>query len=146
MERVARTDAGLASELRVSVMRLRRRLSNQREATDDLSVGARSALGVLFREGEMTVGQLAAHERVQPPSMTRTVACLVDGGYVERRQDEHDKRQVLVAISAEGTRRLQADRRRRDEWLAQRLHQLTPDERAVLRQAAPILERLASLD
>ncbi|MDQ6642092.1 MAG: MarR family transcriptional regulator [Actinomycetota bacterium] len=144
LERVARTDAGLASELRVSVMRLRRRLAAEREPGNELSVGALSVLGVLFRTGECTVGQLADHERVRPPSMTRTVNCLVDAGYVVRRSDEHDKRQVLVSISEQGKTILLADRHRRDAWLAQRLRELAPHERAVLREAAPIIERLAT--
>lgn len=144
LERVARTDAGLASELRLSVMRLRRRLAGEREPGNELSVGALSALGVLFRNGECTLGQLAEHERVRPPSMTRTVNCLVDAGFVVRRSDEHDKRQVHLSISDKGKQILLADRRRRDAWLAQRLRELTPHERAVLREAAPIIERLAT--
>jgi DNA-binding MarR family transcriptional regulator len=34
-------------------------------------------------------------------------------------------------------------RRRRDAWLAKRLTELTPQERATLRAAAPILEKLS---
>lgn len=146
VESVARTDAGLAAELRVSVMRLRRRLSNEREPGNHLSVGALAVLGVLFRAGEVSVGALAEHERVKPPSMTRTVTCLAEAGYVVRRQHDEDKRQVLVSISEKGRRTLLADRRRRDAWLAQRLRDLDPADRAVLRAAAPILERLANTD
>ncbi|MCW2812656.1 MAG: MarR family transcriptional regulator, partial [Nocardioides sp.] len=64
--------------------------------------------------------------------------------YVVRRRHETDGRQVVVVLTDLGRSTLLADRRRRDEWLAMRLRELTPDERAVLRQAAPILERLAS--
>jgi hypothetical protein len=39
-----------------------------------------------------------------------------------------------------------ADRARRDAWLARRLRDLTPEQRAVLRQAAPILQDLAQKD
>ena len=106
-------------------------------------MGQLSVLGALNRFGESTVGELAALERVQPPSMTRTVNCLADGGYVVRRKHETDGRQVVVALSEQGRKTLANDRRRRDAWLAQRLRELTPDERAVLRQAAPLLERLA---
>jgi len=144
VEKVARTDAGLASELRISVMRLRRRLANERHPDNKLSMNAMAVLGELYRTGDLTVGELAAHERVRPPSMTRTVTCLEEGGYVTRRSHETDRRQVLVSLSESGRTTLLADRRRRDEWLAQLLRGLTPDERAVLRQAAPILERLAS--
>ena len=140
----ARTDAGLASLLRVSVARLNRRLRFERDPeNEELSVGQLSVLGVLSRNGELSVGELAAKERVRPPSMTRTVNCLADGGYVERRPHPTDGRQVVVSLSGKGERTLAADRRRRDAWLAQRLGELTPDERSVLRDAAPILERLA---
>jgi DNA-binding MarR family transcriptional regulator len=144
VEKIARTDSGLASALRISVARLSRRLRSQRDPQNELSVGQISVLGALFRNGECSVGELAAQERVQPPSMTRTVNCLVEGGYVLRRRHATDGRQVVVALSEKGSQTLAADRRRRDAWLAQRLRELTPEERAVLRQAAPLLERLAN--
>jgi DNA-binding MarR family transcriptional regulator len=144
VEHVTRTDAGLASQLRVSVMRLARRLRNERDPDNQLGVGAISVLGVLIREGESTIGQLAAHERVQPPSMTRTVNCLVDDGYAVRRPSETDGRSTLIAISDKGREVLLADRRRRDAWLARQLKDLTADERDLLRQVAPLIERLAS--
>jgi DNA-binding MarR family transcriptional regulator len=144
VQSASRTDTGLASELRLSVMRLSRRLRSERQPDNPLSVAALSALGVLFREGECTVGTLAAHERVQPPSMTRTVNCLVDEGYAVRRPHETDGRQVLVDLTDKGRAILLADRRRRDAWLAQRLRELTPDERALLREVAPLLQRLAT--
>jgi DNA-binding MarR family transcriptional regulator len=144
VEAVTRTDAGLGSQLRVSVMRLARRLRNERDPENPLGVGAISVLGVLLRHGEQTIGQLAAHERVQPPSMTRTVNCLVDDGYAVRRPSETDGRSTLVDISEKGRQILLADRRRREAWLARQLKDLTPDERDLLRQVAPLIERLAS--
>ena len=144
IEKIARTDSGLASALRISVMRLGRRLRSERDPENELlPVGQLSVLGVLFRNGECAVGELAALERVQPPSMTRTVNCLVDGGYVVRHKSVTDGRQVVVTLSEQGKEILASDRRRRDVWLAQRLRELTPEERSVLRQAAPIIERLA---
>lgn len=144
VEKVVRSDAGLAAELRVSVMRLRRRLANERHPDNQLSVTAMAVLGALYRNGELTLGELASHERVQPPSMTRTVTCLEDGGYVSRRPHDTDGRQVLIALTEHGRATLLTDRRRRDVWLAQRLRELTPAERAVLRVAAPILERISN--
>lgn len=142
--RAARTDAGLASELRLSVMRLRRRLAGERHPDNELSTNAMAVLGALYRNGDLTPGELAAHERVRPPSMTRTVACLEEGGHVARRGHDTDRRQVVVSLTDHGRATLLADRRRRDEWLALRLRDLTPDERAVLRAAAPILEKLST--
>ena len=143
---VVRTDAGLAAELRFSVMRLRRRLAIERHPDNELSLGAMAVLGCLYRNGELSVGELAAQERVQPPSMTRTVNCLEDGGYVARRRHETDGRQVVVVLSDLGRETLLADRARRDAWLARKLADLTAEERDVLRRAAPILEQLAQKD
>lgn len=143
IEKMARTDAGLAAALRISVARLTRRLRSERDPDNELSIGQLSVLGALFRNGACSIGELAAHERVQPPSMTRTVNCLEQEGYVVRRAHETDRRQVVIELAEKGAATLEADRRRRDAWLAKRLRELTPEERSVLRQAAPILERLA---
>jgi len=146
VEQVARTDSGLASSLRVSVSRLSRRLrteSTPGERGPAVSIGGISVLGHLFREGERTLGQLAAAERVQPPSMTRTVNCLEQDGLVERSPHPTDRRQVVVRLSPAGRDLVVAERRRRDAWLARRLAELTPAERQLLRQAAPILDRLS---
>jgi DNA-binding MarR family transcriptional regulator len=146
VEKVARTNAGLASELRIGVMRLRRRLANERHPDNELSLGAMAVLGALYRHDAQTVGELARGERVQPPSMTRTVNCLVEGGYVARGNRDDDGRLVVVQITDLGRETVLADRRRRDAWLTQRLAELTADERDALRRAAPILDRLASSD
>ena len=135
-------DSALSSALRISVMRLSRRLRAERSDTA-LTLNQLSALAILDRHGSLSLGELAAHERVQPPSMTRTVDCLRDLGLITRTANATDRRQVVIAISAAGVHLLTEDRRRRDAWLACRLRELSPAERDVLRAAAPILERLA---
>ena len=72
IEKAVRTDSGLASELRTSVMRLRRRLATERHPDNELGMPSMAVLGALYGHGDMTPSELAAHERVQPPSMTRT--------------------------------------------------------------------------
>jgi DNA-binding MarR family transcriptional regulator len=146
LEKVARTDAGLASELRMSVMRLRRRLASERDPQNDLSIPVMAVLGALFRRGEVTVGELAALERVQPPTMTRKVNFLEEGGYVTRRPHDSDGRVVVVTLTDRGRETVLADRKRRDEWLSRQLRDLTPGQREVLRAAAPILEALSERD
>jgi len=123
-------------------MRLSRRLRAERSDTA-LTLNQLSALAILDRHGSLSLGELAAHERVQPPSMTRTVDCLQDLGLITRTANATDRRQVVIAISAAGVHLLTEDRRRRDAWLACRLRELSPAERDVLRAAAPILERWA---
>lgn len=123
-------------------MRLARRLRNQRADTS-MSLNQLAALGTLDRHGPLTPGELAAHERVQPPSMTRVIAALEEAGYVTRTDHPSDRRQVLVALSPGGRAILRDDRRRRDAWLAQRIRELDAADVAVLRQAAAVLNRLA---
>ncbi len=141
--RIARTDAGLASALRVSVMRLSRRLRNERDASEDLTANQLAALGTLWRRGALTIGELASLEKVQPPSMTRTVDCLCAKGLVARAPHEQDRRQVVVTLTPAAEAVIQESRRRKEAWLTLRLKELSPDERQTLRDVAPILERLS---
>jgi DNA-binding MarR family transcriptional regulator len=134
-------DTELAAELRTTVMRLARRLRRMR-ADNALSLGQLAALGTLDRHGPMTPGELAEHERVQPPSMTRIVKDLEAAGLVERTAHPTDGRQVVVTVTAAGSALLREDRREREAWLAQRLRDLTPAEREALRAAADVLDRL----
>ena len=136
-------DAALASSLRISVMRLARRLRLERSG-DDRTLNQLAVLGTLDRLGPLTVGELAGNEKVKPPSMTRTVACLEEAGLVTRRPHDTDRRQVVVELTAAAHDVLADDRRRRDAWLAQRLGALDADELELLHRVAPLLERLAA--
>jgi len=135
-------DADLAHDLRLAVMRLARRLRQQR-GDHGLGLGQLSALATLERGGPMTPGALAGQEQVRPPSMTKTLAALSEAGYVDRAPDPHDGRQVLVTVTPAARRLLREDRRRREEWLAALLRDLDPAERAALATALPVLEVLA---
>jgi DNA-binding MarR family transcriptional regulator len=138
-----RADADLASSLRISVMRLARRLRLEK-SSDDLSMNQLATLGTLHRCGELTVGELAGIEKVKPPSMTRTVNSLADAGLVTRQAHPTDGRQVVVGLTPAAQQVLEEDRRRRDAWLAKRLAALGADQRALLRDVAPLLEELAT--
>ena len=137
------TQTALASTLRLSVMRLARRMRAQRAETM-LTLSQLAALATLDRHGPLTPGELAAHEKISPPSMTRLLAVLEAEGLVVRTAHPTDRRQVTLSVSPAGLDLLKEDRRRRDVWLAQRLQDLDPDELAVLQRAAGILDRLAS--
>lgn len=144
---VHRSDAGLATGLRISVNRLARRLRVERTVPGlgelALSDTQLAALAALERHGAMTPGELAEHEKVQPPSMTRVIAALVESGLVMRAPHPRDRRQVVLSTTQTGRDLVSKARRRRDAWLAKRLAELTPEERATLRSAAPILEKLS---
>jgi DNA-binding MarR family transcriptional regulator len=135
-------DADTAAALRLGVMRLARRLRVERDG-NDLTFNQLAALGTLRLHGALTVGEMAAHENVKPPSMTRTVAALEEAGLVTRRPSEVDKRQVVVALTAVAERVMDEDRARRTAWLARRLGDLAPADVELLARVAPLLERLA---
>src|SRR5690348_2581048 len=93
--------AKLAADLRVSLMRSVRRLRAEKSDAD-LTDSQYSVLALLDRVGPLTPGELAEHERVQPPSMTRTVAALDAAGLVSRSGRPDDRRQVVVALTDAG--------------------------------------------
>lgn len=142
-----RTDAGLATALRISVSRLARRLRVERSEPGPgglpLSDTQLAALATLERHGAMTPGELAEHEKVQPPSMTRVIAALSDWQLVTRAPHATDRRQVVLTVTDQGRELVQRTRRRKEAWLARQLTELSPEERATLRAAAPILEKLS---
>jgi DNA-binding MarR family transcriptional regulator len=133
--------ARLANDLRLACMRISRRVrfeSTQLVAPNQLSVMAR------LEENDLTPRELAGIECVSPPSMTRTVAGLVERGLVARRQDPLDGRQVFLSLTEPGLLALRETRRKRDAWMAARLKGISADEREVLVKASVILTRLAS--
>ncbi len=134
-------DLELAHSVRMAITRLSRRLRNQRS---DMSLTASqlSALAALDQHGPLTPGALAEHERVQPPSMTRVLAALEEKGLVASTAHPTDRRQKVVVVTPAAHAMLVADRRAREEWLAQRMRELSAAEVAALRAATPVLEKL----
>ena len=132
--------AALAGRLRLSATRLARIL--RRQADIGLSPSQLTALATIEHHGPMTLGALAEHERVAPPSITKAVAKLEASGLVRRVPDPTDGRVVLVSTTSDGGDLLAESRRRKDAWLAARLAQLDPDRRARLAAALDVIEEL----
>ncbi|WP_336030002.1 MarR family winged helix-turn-helix transcriptional regulator [Geodermatophilus sp. FMUSA9-8] len=142
MTRSTLDTAALAHDLRLAVMRFSRRLRNQRVDTS-VTLTHLAALSTLKRHGPMSPGELAAHERVQPPSMTRVVVALEGRGLVTRTPHPTDGRQVVIGLTDAAETLLTEEARAREAWLSGRLQSLTAEKRAVLREAAEIMEELA---
>jgi DNA-binding MarR family transcriptional regulator len=138
------TIADLAALLRPSLLRITRVIRNQR-VDMSITLTQLSAMGSLHKRGPMSAGELASCERVQPPSMTKVLAMLEDRGLVRRDPHPSDRRQAIIAITDAGIALLESERRSRDAWLSQRLVQLSSDERALLRNVVPVLDKLAAL-
>ncbi|MDA8062783.1 MAG: MarR family transcriptional regulator [Actinomycetota bacterium] len=133
--------APLASQLRLVVLRLSRRLRQQ--AVGDITPSQLSALASIAKHGELSLGALASIERIAPPSMTRIAARLEEQGLVLRRSDDADRRVARVEISEAGRAMLEEIRNRRDAYLAVRIQDLSAGEQELLSRAVPLLERLA---
>lgn len=144
MTELSEDDRAAVNELRGAVMRLSRRLRHQR-VDETLSPTEMSVLATLARCGSATPGELARKEHVQPPSMTRIVAMLEAKGLVRREPHPDDRRQVVVSRTEQADSMLTESRSKRNAWLAKLAEGLTPEELAVMRQAAPVLEKLAHL-
>jgi DNA-binding MarR family transcriptional regulator len=132
----------LAARLRTAVTRLNRKLRQQ--ALAGLSPAQASALGTVNRLGRPTLGELAAAELVQPPTVTRLVASLEAAGLVAREADVADRRVVRVMITAEGRRNLQRIRTLKNAYLTRRLAALDATERAQAEGLTRLLEHLVA--
>lgn len=132
-----------AAEVRRSVTGLGRRLRLERSATA-LTALELSVLGHLRRRGPMSPGELANAERMQPQSLTRTLAGLEEAALTLRQPDPADGRRSLLAITEHGQAALRAEMAQRDNWLATAMAaQLTTTEIGLLRLAGFLMERLA---
>jgi len=133
----------LAARLRLASARLSRRVRQEAlSGGGDLTASRLAALATIEDLGPLTLGELAAVEQVQPPSMTRIVARLEEHGLAVRQVDPNDRRIARVQITKAGSETLARSRTRKDAFLARRVARLSPDERAALAGALPVLEAL----
>jgi DNA-binding MarR family transcriptional regulator len=128
----------LASELRLAVVRLNRRMRAQR-VDRSVTISQLAAMSTLDCHGPLTPGELAAHEKVQPPSMTRVLAGLEELRLVARRPHPTDGRQVIVELTDAGKQLCRDEVRMREAWLTRRVAELAPEDRDVLRRAVEVI-------
>jgi DNA-binding MarR family transcriptional regulator len=134
----------LAARLRLAATRLSRRL--RQEAGTGLTPSQLSALASIERHGPLALGELAEHERVAPPSVTKIVSKLEASGLIARQADPDDRRFVRVSLTKEGAALLDESRARKNAWLAERLADLSPSERVRLAAAIDVIETLTTGD
>lgn len=138
------TPISLSSEdigrLRLVLLRLARQIRSN--STGDVTPSQLAVIATLARHGPCTIGQIAEHEHVRVPSISRTAEAVVAKGLAERHVDPDDRRRVRLAISPDGDRYLSEVRRAAIGWLAPRLQELSPDDVSAIHRAIPVLERL----
>jgi DNA-binding MarR family transcriptional regulator len=134
----------MAASLRLSATRLARRLRQESDA--GLTPSQLSALASIQNEGPITLGALADHERIAPPTVTRVVSKLEADGLAHRAPDPDDGRIWRVSTTPAGDALLAELRKRKNAWLAGRIGELDSDQRTRLADALDVLELLASRD
>ena len=125
------------------ILRLGRRLRAERPDSS-VSLSAIGMLSTLHRVGPMPASRLAKAERLQPQSLSRLIAQMDRDGLIKRRTDEHDRRTLILEITAAGRQALSRDMTARRAWLEGAMRRvLQPGERAMLAHAAVAMLRLA---
>jgi DNA-binding MarR family transcriptional regulator len=136
------TSAALARSLSFAIGRANRRML---AAGEGLGQGHLNALATVIRVGPVRPADHAQREIVSAPTMTRTLRELEDRGLVTRTGNPHDRRSILVSVTAEGEHEVLRARSARADILAGLIARLDPADRAALQTALPALEHLATL-
>jgi DNA-binding MarR family transcriptional regulator len=135
--------AELAAQVRILAGRLWRRM-RQDTATirPDLTPVRIGVLSLIDRHAPIMIGELASLEHMHASTMTRIVDALELRGLAVRNPDDHDRRAVVVSLTAEGKAAVEQARLVEDVLLSRTLERFTESERAVLIRALPLLRRL----
>ncbi len=117
--------------------------SIRREA-DTPTSSQSETLGLLDRQGAMSVASLAAERKVKHQSMRLVVEQLETAGLVTRLPNPADGRSQLIALSDEGRAALARSREARQHEIASLIDaRLSEGDRQVLRAAIEIIEKLS---
>ncbi len=133
----------LASELRILIGKLRRRLREESHL-GDVTMSQASVLSRLERDGPATASSLARAEGMRPQSMAATVLALTEARLVTGAPDPADGRQTILTLTDSCRAWIAASRAAREDWLARTIEaRLAPAEVAELERAVALLKRLA---
>jgi DNA-binding MarR family transcriptional regulator len=135
----------LADSLRGPLLRISRRL---RQEAQKVGLSAQDALilGYIKKHPGVGVSELADFDQISRPTMSSHVKRLEAAGWLRRSDNAEDGRRSGLTVTPAGLRQIDAIRRRRNDWLAERLGRLTAAERERLAAAAQPLLSLMSLD
>jgi DNA-binding MarR family transcriptional regulator len=132
----------LASELRVLIGKLKRRLREEVHS-GDLSWSQTAVLSLLEREGPATVTTLAKAEGVRPQSMGATVSVLEAAGLVSGAPDPGDRRQTMLSLTPACREMIKLSRAAREDWLFRAIRtKLAARELEELATGVELLKRL----
>jgi DNA-binding MarR family transcriptional regulator len=139
-------DLETAARLRAVIGRLSRLLRPTPAAVAaGLTPTRISVLVTVVRLGSVRLSDLADYEAVNPTQLSRTIAQLVESGFVERWSDPDDRRAAWVKPTPAGRRLAERIRRERTDALSVALEDLAPQERERVVAALTGLEELAEV-
>jgi DNA-binding MarR family transcriptional regulator len=134
----------LANRLRPILLRLARHLRNETH-TRGVTGGQVSLLVAIEFYPGITAQELAAREGLSAPGVSGHLARL-EGLKMIRRQRSEDRRRVGLYVTSEGARVLASVRAQRTAWLASRIDELTPEQRAAIEAALEPLDVVSTGD
>lgn len=134
------TTAETAARLRRAVTRLNRKL--RASALGGVSPAQASMLASIAKLANPSLGDLAVAEQIQPPSVTRLVRDMLGEGLVTCSPDPEDRRCTRVSLSAAGRKELDTIRKKKAEFIEERLLTLNAHDQRRAREAAAFLEAL----
>ena len=108
-----------------------------------LTVNTWMILSVIGRFAPLSANSAGKHSSLEPDKVTRAVDVLVGKDYVVRKQDDKDRRKVVLSLSAKGRRVHDELNQLRDSIEHQFLGVLTPTEVAALYRIVDKLETQA---
>ncbi|GEE02902.1 hypothetical protein nbrc107696_33480 [Gordonia spumicola] len=108
-------------------------------ASAGLSAGTASSLWTVYSNAPIRVTDLADHESVAVPTMSKIVASLVDRGYVAKVRDPDDARVILLEPTDTGREVITGMRFVRTRALADALALLSDDDRATVESGLRLL-------
>jgi len=136
-------DTDTLSQLSVSLRRISRRIDRQ-VSVGGLTSTEVSILASIARRGPLGLGELAAHEGVNPTMLSRVIGRLEAADLVRRQSSIADRRAIEVVATRKGARMRERLLTHRSQVLAERLAELPPGMADMILNAAPALEALAA--
>jgi DNA-binding MarR family transcriptional regulator len=133
--------------LAMAVSRLRSRIRIEAGLrSTGIPISQIAVLARIIDEGPMTAAALAAGEHVTQQAIAQSLATLRERGLVDKQADPSDGRKSLVTATAAGRELMETIAASREEWLIQAIDAaVKPGERALLREAIELIERIADV-
>src|SRR5215471_18663591 len=137
---MAKSDATARDLLKVTMLLMRQLGARMRQTEKGIEP---PQVGILMRLSEkpLTLTELAAHQVVRLPTMSKSVGLLVDRGWLSRTIPANNRRQTIVALTAEGRRMLEKMGRHAERHVTELLTSLTSGERQRVQAGLEILIR-----